>query len=454
MKKKYTKKRIHDEKNGDYKNDEEIGDISNKFPVFKDRRKQEGYVSSIQLYNNILGKKFVDILEMFKTEPVLLCKEIISKKQFLDMLSEGQTGSAFKFNDIESFSNIVIKEIKTKKIVMNMNNDVIINDSATHEMIMSSLSNVLHKINKCFLRYDGYFFCNPMKNGKVSGYMVMEKMDGILQAHLSKKIIGVAEFKSILFQILFAAVTMQKKYKMTHRDMHNSNIGVNVIDSSNPLEFYFGKKRFIVPNYGIITRIFDYDLSYVGHPTPLVSENSLEMKFVNIKPKFQPGYDVAQIIGFFFRQFLIFREGIKKKIVLAAKKKNTKISQKFIDSELLQQEKYQKIQINLSSSIEVNFSIAEINEFYKLFSLLISNIYKKLGIKAAIDKFAAIDPNSVNVNDDDLPDKTKFLFVTRWGRPSPILADADLSTIIISEPFSEYRKNKYKGKVEKIANVK
>lgn len=112
----------------------------------------------------------------------------------------------------------------------------------------------------------------------------------------------VAQWKYIIFSIVWTLVVLQDKYKFTHCDLHYGNV---LIDSSiNPkdktvlsytLKTKDGKKEFVVKNCGIIPKIWDLEFSMVETQVS-VPHNPFGRYGNNVPHKFNPYYDLHQFL--------------------------------------------------------------------------------------------------------------------------------------------------------------
>lgn len=430
------------------------------FPKFKNRASLDNFIKSERLHQIIMKKKLDTLMKTFNIQPTELCNELETKRELMDFLSRGASGEAYSFNNGGSLSKTVIKIMGLNKIsIEEMQKDdetkIWISDKVTQEFLLSSISTKLNVINRCFLKYDGYFFCDSKRKAtiqypnrtKIDGYLVMNKLDGILNNWFRKRVMDFSAVKSILFQIFFAILTMQKEYKMCHRDMHFQNIGFEMLGHKKSLKFIWENKEFTIPNHGILIKVFDYDLGYVGTPVQLTSKTSLGLGKAGIQSKYQPGYDICYVLRNFFKYTERNRNQVNIQMNDFIKSRKLKRNIESVSKALVNIAENQLAMQDLASNLLMRVSATEVIETNTFLRELIRYVYRTADIKYPTQDFLEVDPTgSMKFND-------KGLFTSEYQRPKPILSDLDLSGIIFSGSFRDYRK-KSKGKnVDIVANV-
>jgi hypothetical protein len=84
----------------------------------------------------------------------------------------------------------------------------------------------------------------------------LEALDGTLDS-LLKCSLTTSEWASCLFQIIITLISYQKMFKLTHNDLHTSNI--MYIHTSNPYIYYkHNNIHYKIPTYGKIFKIIDF----------------------------------------------------------------------------------------------------------------------------------------------------------------------------------------------------
>lgn len=90
-------------------------------------------------------------------------------------------------------------------------------------------------------------------------YLCIEKLEGTLE-DIIKYNLSLPLLKSCLFQITFALILLQRKYKFTHNDLHINN--VMYIKTEKPYLYYkYNNQYFKVPTYGYLFKIIDFGRS-------------------------------------------------------------------------------------------------------------------------------------------------------------------------------------------------
>lgn len=422
--------------------------IGNQLQEFDKLKQMKHFVSSTKMFDAVRNKKIIDLLKSIKSLP----KGNIEFIDRLKKIGEGQNGAAYKLN------KMVVKKNCSRRL-SKLHDHILYVDKPTHEFIVSSISNYLNTINICFLRYYGYFYGNKCSSNGVYAYNIMEMMGGnvltkyfkkVSEGQLMFRILRFEEFKSILFQIIFACVTMQKKFKMTHNDMHTGNIGMSFFNGLNKkklINMKFGKFEWFVDNPGYLIRIFDYDLSYIGYPRPIVSHDIGGLKYAGINPKFQPGYDIMQVVAYFISEYnkLDIKPWLKE--YRAENPEDNKT-----DEEL-----YQLFNIDIKKTkVNVLYSIKDYDLYSKFFDTLVGHIYRIAKIKnRRLYDFHKTDYEELGEKLDNYPKKNKqgYLFKSEYRRPIEELSAIDFSELLKTNLFNEYVKPNYSGDYMKIANI-
>lgn len=99
------------------------------------------------------------------------------------------------------------------------------------------------------------YWCNLKKYPIQVGFF--EKLEYTLEEFIDSEGISIREWKSLLFQIIFALSFIQKKYDMIHNDLHSDNI---MLSKTNKEYLYYviDNKVYKVPSYGHIVKIIDF----------------------------------------------------------------------------------------------------------------------------------------------------------------------------------------------------
>ena len=87
--------------------------------------------------------------------------------------------------------------------------------------------------------------------------IALERCSKTLDSLLISKSLSDKEWSSIVIQILMILITYQKVFKLTHNDLHTSNI-MYVETDKQYLVYKYNNKYFKVPTFGMIFKIIDY----------------------------------------------------------------------------------------------------------------------------------------------------------------------------------------------------
>ena len=85
----------------------------------------------------------------------------------------------------------------------------------------------------------------------------LEKLHNTLDNYIINNEINIAEWKSILFQIIMTLITYQKAFNFTHNDLHTNNIMYNETNRKF-IYYHYQNTYYKVPTYGKIYKIIDY----------------------------------------------------------------------------------------------------------------------------------------------------------------------------------------------------
>ena len=85
-----------------------------------------------------------------------------------------------------------------------------------------------------------------------------EKLDYTIEEYIDEEgDLTPDEWKSILFQVIFALSLIQKRFNMIHNDLHTDNIMLSKTDCEY-FHYVIGKQVFRVPTYGNVVKIIDF----------------------------------------------------------------------------------------------------------------------------------------------------------------------------------------------------
>jgi hypothetical protein len=87
--------------------------------------------------------------------------------------------------------------------------------------------------------------------------IALERCSKTLDSLLISKSLSDKEWSSIVIQILMILITYQKVFKLTHNDLHTSNI-MYVETDKQFLVYKYNNKYYKVPTFGMIFKIIDY----------------------------------------------------------------------------------------------------------------------------------------------------------------------------------------------------
>ena len=469
---------------------------SNTFPFLSNRREFRTYVLISELKNAIEENDIDKIIKLLGLRAIAICQEIKDKEKFLEYLNKGQTAQVFNIKD-KGFENFVLKRVNIG--TFNMRTDLmkngIVSDPFTQETLISALVSNLYKIHKGFILYEGFFYCPEVQEDvpspeRIKGYSLIQKMDGVLRDWLLRNKITYEVLKNIIFQLIFAINTMQKVYGMVHYDMHYNNIGISLIsDDIKYLRFVWDKTEYLIPNIGILIRIFDFDTSYIDKPIRLASQHLyIGYKSANMKAEFRPGYDIGFILGNLIRDYqqasTILLNGYEDLLENRISKNPSQLKEIVINTKKDFDKFYKaKLLLKTSSSTTIYMIDIELNDNKKIsdmFSSIIKNIYEITGSKnkeiidftefdnilkdkdgePIFDKnqnYILADKNNIPIKKNDQfvrinENSNNKLFFGYYKRPTEILANADLTKLLSGDYFNEYKEKKV-GKILDIANV-
>ncbi len=497
------------------------------FHSFKKRDTSTKYISVGKLNKAVRLGKLKDVSDFLQLRAFDLCKEV-SKEDFLEKIGRGREGQVFSFGKDMDLKSIVIKKVNVTNPVFEQDTidkkKFLVVDRFTQEMIVSSLVSRLRSKNKCFVGYQGYFFC-PRRRKRVfdpndkkikevivpiKGYSVIERMEGVLGSYFKTHTLSFGMMKSIIFQIIFAVNTMQKFHKMVHYDMHYNNIGWSETSKDVKwLKFVWGENEYYLPNHGFIIRIFDFDLSYVERPFPVVTYHVFHdwVEGSNIKPEFKAGYDIGFIVGSLMRDF----QAVGDRLLNQVEKNMEKLLENTTETErtekvLANAERKARGMVEFNKSAKVSHFDVELDDLFdisQLFKDIVVDIYSIIlndGEKRDVSDFTRIDPivtfvdeegrtrpkfNRVLVKNEEgkmvesiknrwdyiLADDNKEpvkkdgklvlinenvtnnFFFGMYKRPTERLAKADLTGLLFGKYFDSYKKTKRTKDVTTIAKI-
>jgi serine/threonine protein kinase len=161
------------------------------------------------------------------------------------------------------------------------------------EYVIGVYTGKLYREGLCanFFDVHSMFTCPRKKADEFMQYIVMDKIDGDLMAVGDSKLKDPVERNSVYIQTLMAIACYQKKYQLSHNDLHAGNVFIEYIkndtmynnqDLSKATWFHYNVSGYNIyfPAGKIIVKIGDYGLS-VKYSTPIVGD-----KYV-----FETGYD-------------------------------------------------------------------------------------------------------------------------------------------------------------------
>ena len=151
-----------------------------------------------------------------------------------------------KFDDILDLKSIKDElDLELEKIDL----DDFIEESQIHEIEDGSTLECNESSN------DISYWCNLKKYPIQIGFF--EKLEYTLEEFIDSEGIGPEEWKSFLFQIVFALSFIQKKYDMIHNDLHSDNI---MLSKTSEDYFYYviNSKVYKVPTHGYTVKIIDF----------------------------------------------------------------------------------------------------------------------------------------------------------------------------------------------------
>jgi hypothetical protein len=166
-----------------------------------------------------------------------------------------------------------------------------------------NIPNLLYYIGSCKVdckskALDTKYFSNCQKTNiikSVCNCLITEYVNKkSLDDYTSSKTLSLASWKSIIFQVLYTIYVLQKKYKLSHNDLHCGNILIDTIDKEGYLTYELNNQKYYVKHNGVIPKIFDFEVSesYNNSISKLYPNEHLKEQKKSIPQYFHPGYDV------------------------------------------------------------------------------------------------------------------------------------------------------------------
>tara|TARA_Y100000768_G_scaffold388316_1_gene383498 strand:+ start:3848 stop:5542 length:1695 start_codon:yes stop_codon:yes gene_type:complete len=179
---------------------------------------------------SILDTLFVDSINKQDIQPDLLYEE----KNISNIDTKSDTSSCSSRSSNTNSNNSEEEEEE--------NNSDIDTDDESDTSLCSDASD-----DKIFVKFPKF----PIQ------VIALERCSKTLDTLLINKDLSDKEWGSIVIQILMMLITYQKMFKLTHNDLHSSNI--MYIETDKQFVYYkYNSKYFKVPTYGKILKIIDY----------------------------------------------------------------------------------------------------------------------------------------------------------------------------------------------------
>jgi len=218
-------------------------------------------------------------------------------------------------------------------------------DETYPEFIISSLCGNLFKKKVSINFFDTFGFANcPSKDGQVSQYVFMEKIDTTLKKLLKKR----ENFQSftiavLMIQVIHAIGVYQKEFKLQHTDLSTKNVFIEEIkpttkfnDANIQTAEYFrydvGDKPLYLPYIPWIVKIGDFGMS-VKYSYPIVAPKNSLRGAENIPNWYTKNYDILFFVNNMFTHHnddLFVRKICKE--ILKMSRENTKGSVEEIET--------------------------------------------------------------------------------------------------------------------------
>lgn len=108
--------------------------------------------------------------------------------------------------------------------------------------------------------------------------------------------------KSLVFQVIHGIYMMQDKYMIMHIDLKISNIMITQTKTTNPFVYFLEKKKYIIPNFGIIIKIIDFNTA-CKFSEPVIMPNTINDDFLISHGTYIPAYDILVFLISFVMTF-------------------------------------------------------------------------------------------------------------------------------------------------------
>lgn len=140
-------------------------------------------------------------------------------------------------------------------------NNLTLNFVYTYGIFNCTSPIIINDINKNFIPT----WCHLGPNNKITNYIVIENIpEGItLSSALSKSILNLNQFLSILLQVVLAVYVAYREILFTHWDLHASNILLRKVPTEKILTYQFTgvSEKYYIATHGYIATIIDYGMS-------------------------------------------------------------------------------------------------------------------------------------------------------------------------------------------------
>lgn len=178
-------------------------------------------------------------------------------------------------------------------------------DNMVTEYLITLLTATLYKQNICVNFIDVYDLAVCPNGGKLSDYLVIEKINGYsIKNAMQCYQMGLDElFIGFYIQILFSVLVLNEKLGIVHGDLHNENILIyrpSHRDTYNGKKLYnadyykytFGNTSIYFKSYGFIVKIIDYGMATKWSDSKVLNKTIIMDEIDGYIPNwYMPAYD-------------------------------------------------------------------------------------------------------------------------------------------------------------------
>jgi hypothetical protein len=164
------------------------------------------------------------------------------------------------------------------------------------EYIIAAICGELYRQNKSIHFIDTFGFTACFDNETPINYIFMQQIDGVLLETIQH--VG-EEYQNIfIIQILHSIAVYQKKYKISHNDLHLGNVFLSGVDQNTVFKgrhvdkykqfcYKIGDKKIYVPNTGVLPKIGDFGYAIMWRK-PIMGSQQIFLDGMSQGPFDQP----------------------------------------------------------------------------------------------------------------------------------------------------------------------